>query len=120
MGSPGDADRDISISRDPHDIILFAVVLLVAVGASVGGTIFFVGGSEEPATGFTIYVDQLVMAAGAAPSERTVYLPTGYDLAVAASLRGDGWRTIAQIGENEDPSALGCSHRLEGSELTEL
>ena len=30
------------------NIIIFAIVLVVAVGASVGGTIFFLGGAEEP------------------------------------------------------------------------
>ena len=34
---------------------------------------------------------------------------------IAERLRGEGWRTVAQIGEREDPVALGCTHRLEAS-----
>ena len=30
------------------NIILFAVILVVAIGASVGGTLFFLSGSDEP------------------------------------------------------------------------
>jgi ATP phosphoribosyltransferase regulatory subunit len=32
----------------------------------------------------------------------------------AAALRAEGWRTTAQLGEEEDPAALGCTHVLEG------
>jgi len=39
---------------------------------------------------------------------------------VAARLRAIGWRTVAQIGESEDPAALGCTHRLEGREPERL
>jgi ATP phosphoribosyltransferase regulatory subunit len=84
-----------------------------------GGT-YLIKGSEEAATGFSLYVDQLIGAMGAEPEARTVYLPLGHDEAVAAKLRGEGWRTIAQIGDSEDPAALGCTHRLEGVQTLRL
>jgi ATP phosphoribosyltransferase regulatory subunit len=84
-----------------------------------GGT-YLIKGSEEAATGFSLYVDQLIGAMGAEPEARTVYLPLGHDEAVAAQLRGEGWRTIAQIGDSEDPAALGCTHRLEGVQTLRL
>ena len=41
---------------------------------------------------------------------------TGHDRAAAARLRSDGWRTVAAIGEHDDPAELGCTHRLDGPE----
>ncbi len=81
-----------------------------------GGT-YKIGGSEEAATGFTLFVDRIAEIALAAPTLQTVYLPLGHDHSAAAKLREGGARTIAQIGEGEDPSALGCTHRLDGAEL---
>ena len=34
----------------------------------------------------------------------------------AARLRGEGWRTLAALSDDEDPRALGCTHRLESGE----
>lgn len=80
-----------------------------------GGT-YRIKGSEEAATGFSLYLDQLIDALAAPARPDTVYLPLGHDPQIAARLRGEGWRTIAQIGEGEDPFALGCTHRLEGEQ----
>lgn len=81
-------------------------------GAAGRGGTYRIGGSDEAATGFTLYLDHLAEAApqpGAAPM---AYLPLGHDRAAAAALRAEGWRTAAQLGEGEDPAALGCSHVL--------
>lgn len=79
-----------------------------------GGT-YLIGGSEEAATGFTLYIDRMAEIAPQPAAKRLVYLPTGHDKDAAAALRADGWRSRAQIGEGEDPSALGCTHILENS-----
>lgn len=84
-----------------------------------GGT-YRIGGTEEAATGFTLFVDRLAEIAPAPKPTRTVYLPLDHDPAEAAKLRADGVRTIAQLGEGEDPAALGCTHRLEDGEVTPL
>ncbi|WP_040464603.1 ATP phosphoribosyltransferase regulatory subunit [Erythrobacter sp. NAP1] len=89
-------------------------------GAAGRGGTYRIGGSEEAATGFTLYVDRLSAAAPQPETPRTVYLPTGHDTAKAAELRREGARTIAQLGEGEDPQALGCTHALNGSDLTGL
>ncbi|MBD3729581.1 MAG: ATP phosphoribosyltransferase regulatory subunit [Sphingomonadales bacterium] len=78
-----------------------------------GGT-YSIRGPEEPATGFSLYVDALVDAAGEGEARDVLYLPLGHDPQVAARLRAIGWRTVAQLGEGEDPRALGCSHMLQG------
>jgi ATP phosphoribosyltransferase regulatory subunit len=78
-----------------------------------GGT-YRIGGSDEPATGFTLYIDPLVDGLGDPPAGDLLYLPQGHDDEVAARLRAIGWRTLAALGDGEDPAALGCTHRLDG------
>ncbi|MGY6552719.1 MAG: ATP phosphoribosyltransferase regulatory subunit [Erythrobacter sp.] len=96
---------------------LYAEGLLGAAGR--GGT-YRISGSEEAATGFTLYLDRLAEAAPQPDSAQIVYLPLGHDRAAAAALRAQGWRTRAQICDGEDPALLGCSHILEGSEARAL
>lgn len=84
-----------------------------------GGT-YRVGGSDEPATGFSLYIDPLADAAGEDEPRDTLYLPLGHDPQVGARLRAIGWRTIAALGEEENATALGCTHRLKGTETIPL
>ncbi len=80
--------------------------------AGRGGT-YLIGGSEEAATGFTLYLDRLAEVAPQPDALQTVYLPLGHDADAAAKLRADGARTIAQLSVDEDTSALGCTHVLD-------
>jgi ATP phosphoribosyltransferase regulatory subunit len=84
-----------------------------------GGT-YRIGGSDEPATGFTLYIDPLVDALGGTPAGDLLYLAPGRDAAAAARLRAIGWRTLSALDEREDPRALGCTHRLDGDETKPL
>lgn len=84
-----------------------------------GGT-YLITGSEEPATGFSLYIDQLASGLSDATQPDTLYLPLGHDRDAAARLRAIGWRTLAQLGEGEDAKALGCTHILDGKEPAEL
>lgn len=81
-----------------------------------GGT-YEIGGSGEPATGFTIYVDKLADGSPDGERPKLVYLQEGHDADASAKLRNQGYRTIVQISEGESPSALGCTHRLDGGEI---
>lgn len=96
---------------------LYAEGVRGAVGR--GGT-YVIKGSNEPATGFTLFLDRLAPATGEGVAVDTLYLPLGHDENAAARLRAIGWRTVAQIGTGEEPRALGCSHRLEGKEPERL
>jgi len=97
---------------------LYAEGLRRAVGR--GGT-YRIAGTDEPATGFTLYVDRLAEAATIERAPRwTVYLAAGHDREQARSLRAQGHRVIAQIGAEESPQALGCTHVLEGDRLAPL
>ncbi|WP_120716177.1 ATP phosphoribosyltransferase regulatory subunit [Tsuneonella amylolytica] len=84
-----------------------------------GGT-YRIGGSDEAATGFTLYIDPLVDALGAAPAGDLLYLPLGHDTETGARMRAVGWRTLAALGDGEDPVLLGCTHRLDGGEARPL
>ena len=84
-------------------------------GAAGRGGTYKISGSDEAATGFTLYVDRLAGVAAQTDGASTVYLPLGHDGEVAAALRRDGARTVAQMDEGEDPAALRCTHILEGN-----
>jgi ATP phosphoribosyltransferase regulatory subunit len=85
-----------------------------------GGS-YRIGGSEEPATGFSLFPEELVESAAASePPRDALFLPLGHDREAAASLRADGWRTVAALSESDDAAALGCSHRLEGGKPAAL
>lgn len=81
-----------------------------------GGT-YRISGTDEPATGFSLYPEELVETVKESEVSRpSVFLPVGHDPAEAASLRNAGWRTLAALDLDDDPAVLGCTHRLqEGS-----
>jgi ATP phosphoribosyltransferase regulatory subunit len=84
-----------------------------------GGT-YTIKGSDEAATGFSLFVDVLASAGYVLSQPDTLYLPDGHDANAAARLRAIGWRTIAQIGAQDDAKGLGCTHRLDGKEPVKL
>jgi ATP phosphoribosyltransferase regulatory subunit len=84
-----------------------------------GGT-YTIGGTNEPATGFSLYIDALVDAFESPPARNTLFLPLGHDRDVAARLRAIGWRTIEALAVSDDAATLGCTHRLVGSEAAAL
>jgi ATP phosphoribosyltransferase regulatory subunit len=92
------------------------------VRGSVGrGGTYRIGGSDEPATGFSLYPEDLGELAGLYEAQaRAVFLPPGHDREAASTLRMQGWRTVAALSDADDPAALGCSHRLEGSQTIAL
>ncbi|HZT52149.1 MAG TPA: ATP phosphoribosyltransferase regulatory subunit, partial [Stellaceae bacterium] len=75
----------------------------------------------EPATGFTLYTDTLLLAAPAPPAGRRLYLPAGSPAAAGPRWRGEGWITVAGLSPVADPRAearrLGCSHWLTGDKI---
>ncbi|GAA5052902.1 ATP phosphoribosyltransferase regulatory subunit [Erythrobacter westpacificensis] len=85
-----------------------------------GGT-YCIGGSDEPATGFSLYPEELVEAVKAdEPLGDKLFLPLGHDCEAAAAMRAKGWRTVAALDEGDDARSLGCSHKLDGSEAKAL
>lgn len=92
-----------------------------ARGALGRGGTYLIGGSDEPATGFSLYPEALVEAQQAAePRREALFLPLDHDPAAAARLRAEGWRTVAALSESDEAETLGCTHRLEDGEARAL
>ncbi|WAT17799.1 ATP phosphoribosyltransferase regulatory subunit [Aurantiacibacter sp. MUD11] len=80
-----------------------------------GGT-YCIGGSDEAATGFSLYPENLVEAVKADEQfGDKLFLPLGHDANAAAKLRAEGWRTVAALSDADDGKTLGCSHVLDGA-----
>ncbi|HEX3885179.1 MAG TPA: ATP phosphoribosyltransferase regulatory subunit, partial [Stellaceae bacterium] len=82
------------------------------------GGAYVAGGpnSPEPATGFTLYTDAILRTLPEARPGRRVLVPPGE--AGTASLRGDGWVTVAALTPSTDwkkeARRLGCGYLLVG------
>jgi ATP phosphoribosyltransferase regulatory subunit len=72
--------------------------------------------SPEPATGFTLYTDTILLTLPEASVPRRLLLPPGTDPARARALREEGWITVAMLepsGDRRgDARRLGCTHML--------
>lgn len=85
-----------------------------------GGT-YIIGGSDEVATGFSLYPEDLVEAVkGDEDLGKTLFLPIGHDRDAAALLRAEGWRTIAALSAADNAKTLGCSAILDGDQAKAL
>ncbi|GAA4643265.1 ATP phosphoribosyltransferase regulatory subunit [Pontixanthobacter gangjinensis] len=82
-----------------------------------GGT-YAIGGSNEAATGFSLYIDALIDILSRDAQRKALFLPMGHDAPTAAALRAEGWRTVAALSADDDGQALGCTHVLEGGTTT--
>ena len=84
-----------------------------------GGT-YRIGGSDEVATGFSLYPEELIEAVKADEDMgKRLFLPLGHDGDAASRLRGEGWRTVAALSDSDEAKALGCSHFLDGETVRE-
>ena len=85
------------------------------LGALGRGGTYAIKGSEEAATGFSLYMEPLLEALDSPQGAQrdTVFLPIGHDREVAMALRNQGWRTVAAISADDDAEALGCTHILD-------
>jgi len=91
---------------------IFAGSLGGEIGRGGSYTIVHEDGREEPAIGFSLYVDAIVDA-GLVPAERRrLFVPIGTDPALAARMRGEGWVTVAQLDPADTPAAQLCEHVL--------
>jgi ATP phosphoribosyltransferase regulatory subunit len=82
-----------------------------------GGSYTIVGADdvEEPATGFSLYLDPIVDAGLDRGGRQRVFLPLGSDPAIGRRLRSEGWATVAALTPRCDARTLGCSHRFDGA-----
>jgi ATP phosphoribosyltransferase regulatory subunit len=68
----------------------------------------------EPATGFTLYVDNIMRVLPLPPSRSRIYVPPGETSGNLDKLRKDGWVTVAGLAGTVDAAAearrMKCSH----------
>ena len=69
-------------------------------------------GREEPAVGVSLYLDSLLETVPGAIERRRLFVPLGTAPSDAASLRADGWVTVAALDAGDTPEAQLCSHIL--------
>jgi ATP phosphoribosyltransferase regulatory subunit len=83
----------------------------------------YLGGGEEQATGFTLYLDSLLRALPPPSAEKTVFLPAGTSIEAARRLRAAGLRTLQGLAPVADTHAearrLGCSHLFHAGAILE-
>lgn len=121
----------VSLTLDPlefrgwryHRDIAFAFYARITGGVlGRGGRYLSLG--NEPATGLTLYPDNVLQAAPARAARERAYLPWGFDAAAAARLRAGGFATIAALGPGAEPEAearrLSCTHILRGAQAVAL
>lgn len=92
---------------------LFGEGLTGEAGRGGSYTILHADGREEPAIGFSLFLDPLVDAGLMQASPKRVFIPLGAPREAGAKLRREGWVTVAAICPKCDAVALGCTHRLE-------
>lgn len=87
-----------------------------AIGRGGGYAIPVGEDHEESAVGFSLYPDPLIDDGLGAEdvAERRIFLPLGHDTELAASLRADGWQTVAALSDADEARALGCGYVLGG------
>ena len=93
---------------------IFAAGVRGEVGRGGAYTIVHPDGHEEPAVGFSLYVDGLVDAGLGEVKHRRVLLPLGTPADVGAKLRAEGWATVAALDASADPRSFRCTHLWNG------
>ena len=94
-------------------------------GAAGRGGTYRIGGSDEAATGFTLYIDRVAEVSHIHQlSRRSIYLSLGHDPEAAKVARAQGHRVIAQLSDDEDPHAMaramGCTHIMNAGDVKPL
>ncbi len=67
---------------------------------------------EEPAVGFSAYIDPLIDAGLGASERRRLFLPLGTLPKKAAQFRAEGWVTVAALSADDSAQAQICTHIL--------
>ena len=95
---------------------LFGAGVRGEIGRGGSYTVLHPDGREEPAVGFSLYLDPLVDAGLGQVAARRLFVPLGGDPAAAAALRAAGWTTVAALSDRDDAGSLGCTHELVGAQ----
>ena len=99
---------------------IFADGIRGEVGRGGSYSVVHPDGHEEPAVGFSLYVDGLVDAGFGEVKHRRILLPLGTPPAAAVQLRNEGWATVPALAANADPVAFRCTHLWDGLKAIEI
>jgi ATP phosphoribosyltransferase regulatory subunit len=80
----------------------------------------YMSNHDEPATGMTLYPDAVRLAARPSARRPRLFLPLGHDPAAAASLRAQGYATVAALSAADAARPLRCTHELRGTTAVPL
>ena len=116
----GSLAGDVTLTLDPterHDFefqswlgfSLFVAGAAREVGRGGTYTVIHEDGSEEPATGFSLYADALV-APDREHDRRRLFLPFGTAPEDGAAMRAAGWITVAALDPSDTPEAQLATH----------
>ena len=117
---------DVALTLDPTErhgfeyqswlgFSIFAAGVRSEIGR--GGSYAIVhDGAEEPAVGFSLYVDPIIAAGVGTIARRRLFIPYGADVHEAARLRMAGWVTVAALDPRDTAAAQLCTHVLQEGE----
>ena len=119
---------DLTLTLDPTErhgfeyqswfgFSIFAEGFIGEIGRGGSYTVAHGDGTSEPAMGFSLYPDPLIDAGFGVVAGKRLFLPLGHDAARAATLRAEGWITLAALSAQDDAAALGCAAVLDGHEI---
>jgi len=91
---------------------LFAGGVRSEIGRGGSYAVLHEDGAEEPAVGFSLYVDPLLDAGLGGGTRERLFLPFGTDAKTARALRAQGWVTVAALTEDDSPAKQLCTHVL--------
>jgi ATP phosphoribosyltransferase regulatory subunit len=91
---------------------LFARGVRGEIGRGGTYTILHGNGREETAVGFSLYADPILDAGIDAGMRRRLFLPLGTASETGATLRREGWVTVAALTADDTPAAQLCTHVL--------
>ncbi len=118
--------KDVTVTLDPTERhgfeyqtwLGFSVFSAHASGEIARGGSYCIG--DEPAIGFSAYIDPLIDAGLARIERRRLFLPIGTLPQKAAQLRADGWVTVAQLSPDDSAEAQICTHILSNGQATPI
>ncbi len=110
--------QDIRITLDPTERhgfeyqswFGFSLFSAQASGEIGRGGSYRIG--DEPAVGFSAFIDPLIDAGLAQGERKRLFLPLGTLPQKAASLRAEGWVAVAQLTDGDSAEAQICTHVL--------
>jgi ATP phosphoribosyltransferase regulatory subunit len=117
---------DVNVTLDPTERhgfeyqswFGFSLFSAIASGEIGRGGSYRIG--DEPAVGFSAYIDPLIDAGLVTDERRRLFLPLGTLPQKAAALRAEGWVTVAQLTADDSAQAQICTHILANGQATPL